>query len=112
MTKKTKFVKVDIAAELRTEKDIAGYWDATVAEAAENKDPGMLLVGLGTVARARGLAQVAKQVGVTRAGLYKALRAGGHPDFSTVVNVLQVLGLKVTLPTAGTAPGLGRTSQR
>ncbi|WP_371136116.1 addiction module antidote protein [Devosia sp.] len=51
----------------------------------------------GTVARAEGMTEVAKQAGLSRASLYKALSPDGHPEFATVLKVVHALGLKMTI---------------
>jgi probable addiction module antidote protein len=75
--------------------------DATMAEylsaAAEDANPDVLLAAIGDVAKARGMAQIAKDTGLGRESLYKALSAGAHPRFETVNAVLRALGLKLTI---------------
>lgn len=75
--------------------------DATMAEylsvAAEDANPDVLLAAIGDVAKARGMAQIAKDTGLGRESLYKALSAGAHPRFETVNAVLRALGLKLTV---------------
>lgn len=58
--------------------------------------PVYIAVALGNVARARGMVQLAKETGLTREGLYKALSADGNPSLGTVLKVLKALGLKLT----------------
>ena len=74
--------------------------DAAVAlyldEALATNDGGVVAACLGDVARARGMTQLAKDAGLTRASLYKALSADGNPELSTVLRVLQALRLKLT----------------
>jgi probable addiction module antidote protein len=71
--------------------------------ATEDSDPSFLAVALGTVARARGMSQIAKDAGLSRESLYKALGADGNPEFGTVLKVLQALGLKLSIQPQGTA---------
>jgi probable addiction module antidote protein len=59
-------------------------------------DPVFIAVALGTIARAQGMVQLAKETGLTREGLYKALSAGCNPSFGTVLKVLKALGMKLT----------------
>ena len=59
-------------------------------------DPDLLLLALGDVARARGMAQVAKDAGLGRESLYKALAPGAKPRFDTVLKVARALGVKLT----------------
>jgi probable addiction module antidote protein len=63
-------------------------------EALETGDPGFIAMALGTIARARGMAKVAKKAGLSRESLYKALRTGGNPQFGTIIRVMHALGLK------------------
>ena len=76
-----------------TKKDIAAYLEAVF----EDGDPALIAHALGVIARAEGMSEVAKQTGLTRASLYKALSADGHPEFVTVLKVVQALGLKMTV---------------
>lgn len=81
----------DSAAYLKTKEDVAAYLEA----AFEEGDAALIAHALGVVARAEGMTEVAKQAGLTRASLYKALSADGNPEFSTVLKVIQALGLKM-----------------
>jgi probable addiction module antidote protein len=83
--------------------DVADYLDndAVIAEyltaAAEDPNTDVFLAALGDVAKARGMARIAKQAGLGRESLYKALGSGAHPRFETVSAVLRALGVKLTL---------------
>lgn len=88
---KLKLKRWDSAAYLKTEKDIALYWEACLEEAAE--DPAFITAALATIARARGMAALARETGLTREGLYKALSPDGNPEFATVMKVIRALGL-------------------
>ena len=83
----------DSADYLKTPQDIAAYLEA----AFEDGDARLITHALGVVARAEGMTEVARQAGLTRASLYKALSADGHPEFATVLKVIQALGLKMTV---------------
>ena len=83
----------DSADYLKTPQDIAAYLEA----AFEDGDPALITHALGVVARAEGMTEVARQAGLTRASLYKALSADVHPEFATVLKVVQALGLKMTV---------------
>ena len=83
----------DSADYLKTPEDIAAYLEA----AFEDGDAALITHALGVVARSEGMTEVAKQAGLTRASLYKALSADGHPEFATVLKVVQALGLKMTV---------------
>ena len=72
---------------------IAEYMDAVL----EANEPALLLLALGDVARAKGMAQVAKDAGLGRESLYKALAPGAKPRFETVMKVARALGLKFTV---------------
>lgn len=93
-TKET-FSRWDAADYLKSEEDMAAYLQACIEEAAD--DPAFIAAALGDVARARGMVQLAKETGLTREGLYKALSKDGNPNFGTVLKVLHALGLKITL---------------
>lgn len=83
------------------EFDAAEYLDSeeTMAEflsaALETGDPAFIAESIGVIARARGIAQIAEETGLGRTSLYKALRADGNPAFSTVLQVMKVLGLSL-----------------
>lgn len=83
----------DSAEHLKTDEDIALYFEACVEE-----DPGdgsLIRAALGDIARARGMTQLARETGLAREGLYKALSADGNPEFTTVMKVIKALGLKL-----------------
>lgn len=93
----------DSAEYLEDDQAIAEYLEEAMKIATEESDPSFLAVALGTVARARGMAQIAKEAGLSRESLYKALGAEGNPEFGTVLKVLQALGLKLSIKLQGTA---------
>jgi probable addiction module antidote protein len=93
MAAKMKLRRWDSAAHLKTEDDIAVYWDACLAEGRD--DPAFITVALGNIARARGMSKLARKTGLTREGLYKALSADGNPGFRTVMRVIRALGLEL-----------------
>jgi len=86
-----KFVPWDAAEFLKTERDIALYLEAVMAE----NDPDLFKAALGDVARARGMAKIAKKAGLGRTSLYKALSKDGNPSYETVVKVLRAVGLRL-----------------
>ncbi len=86
-------MKWDSADHLHTKADVAAYLEAVF----EDGDPALITHALGVVARAEGMSEVAKQTGLTRASLYKALSNNGNPEFATVLKVVQALGLKMTV---------------
>jgi probable addiction module antidote protein len=75
---------------LKTEADIMYYFAAI----AEDNDPVLTAAALGDVARARGMSQLARETGISRMGLIKALSADGNPSFATVTKVLDALGYR------------------
>ena len=81
----------DVANYLETEKDIQAYMEACIAEDAG--DGSLIRTALGDIARVRGMSKIARDTGVGREHLYKALSAEGNPEFSTVLKVMKALGL-------------------
>lgn len=73
---------------------------AYVEAAFEDGDPSLITHALGDVARAKGMSQIAREAGVTREALYKALTASGDPRLSTLIGVMKALGLKLTASAA------------
>ncbi len=92
---KTKTIAWDSASHLETEEDIAAYLDAVL----EEDDPALLAHALGVVARARGMSEIAKISGLTRASLYKSLSADGKPEFATIMKVMKAMGLRLSVHT-------------
>jgi probable addiction module antidote protein len=88
---KIKTIPWDSAAYLKSDKDIAYYLEAVF----EDGDPALISHALGVVARAKGMAQIAKAAGLGRESLYKALSPDGNPEFATVLKVMNALGLKL-----------------
>ena len=89
---KAKLVPFDAARNLTDDAAVAEYMTAVL----EANDPDLLLLALADVARARGMAQVAKDAGLVRESLYKALAPGAKPRFDTVLKVARALGVKLT----------------
>jgi probable addiction module antidote protein len=90
MKKKTKTIPWDAAEYLKTEEDMANYLEAVL----EESDTALLSAALGDIARAKGMTQIARETGLGRESLYKALSPDGNPAFSTVMKVVKALGLK------------------
>jgi probable addiction module antidote protein len=88
-----KLVAFDAARYLEDDEAIAEYITAVL----EANDPDLLLMALGDVARAKGMAQVARDAGLGRESLYKALAPGAKPRFDTVMKVARALGVKFTV---------------
>lgn len=82
------------AADFLTSKETVAEYLATVLE--EN-DPNALVEALGTIARAKGMGEIAINAGLGRESLYKALREGAQPRFETVQKVISALGLKLSV---------------
>lgn len=82
----------DAAAALDTPERIVLYLEA----AFEEGDPQLIAAAIGDAARARGMTQLAKDTGLTREALYRALSDQGNPELSTVLKVLRALGIKLT----------------
>lgn len=87
---KTIYKPLDRASYLDNDEVIAEYLSAAV----EDANPEVFLAALGDVAKARGIAQIAKDAGLGRESLYKTLSAGAHPRFETIHSVLHALGVK------------------
>ena len=81
----------DVTEYLETEEDMAAYLNA----ALEDGNPAVLSAALGDIARAKGMTQLARETGISRDGLYKALSPTGNPSFATVQKVIKALGMKV-----------------
>jgi probable addiction module antidote protein len=81
----------DPAEHLETEEDIAAHRDG----AFEEGDPSLFAAVLGDIARANGMAQIARDAGLGRESLYKALSPDGNPEFATIMKVVSALGLKL-----------------
>ena len=86
---KTKTHHWDPAEHFSTEEDIAAYLEAALQEG----DPALIAAALGDIARAKGMSQIARDAGLGRESLYKALSAEGNPEFATIMKVIAALGL-------------------
>jgi probable addiction module antidote protein len=89
------YAPFDVADYLDNDEVVAEYLSAAV----EDPNPAVFLAALGDVAKARGMAQIAKDAGLGRESLYKALNTGAHPRFETVSAVLRALGVKFAVVT-------------
>lgn len=94
------FSRYDTADYLKDEESILAYLEAAMEQASD--DPALVAVALGNIARARNMSQLARDTGLTREGLYKALSGEGNPSFATVLKVAQAMGLQLTFKTAAT----------
>lgn len=91
--KKTTTEPYDVAEHLRTPEEMAAYLDACIEES--EGDAAFIAKALGDIARAQGMSKVARDAGVSREGLYKALSGERSPEFSTVLKVIRALGVKL-----------------
>jgi len=113
---KTKTTLYDVAEYLRTPEEMAAYLEACLEEA--NGDAAFIAKALGDIARARGMSQVARDAGLSRESLYKALSGERSPGFDTILKVIGALGLQlhaeavhVSNSTAQGTPAVARTSR-
>ena len=90
---KTKTVTYDVAEQLRTPEEMAAYLDAWLTEAPD--DAAGIARALGEIARAKGMSQVARDAGLSRESLYKALSENGNPSFATILKVARALGVRL-----------------
>lgn len=93
---KTRTRPWDPAEHLKTEEDMAAYLEA----ALEEGDSALVAAALGDIARAKGISQIARDTGLGRESLYKALSPEGNPEFGTVLKVIRALGLRLHAATA------------
>jgi probable addiction module antidote protein len=95
-----KLTRWDSAEHLKSDEDIAAYLDACFEEAGDNA--AFIAHALGVVARAKGMTQLAKDTGLGRESLYKALSGEGNPSFATILKVMSALGVQLHAQTANT----------
>lgn len=91
--RKIKTTRYDVAEHLRTPEEMAAYLEACLDEA--ERDAAFIAKALGDIARARGMTQVARDTGLSRESLYKALSGERSPDFDTILKVVNALGLRL-----------------
>ena len=84
----------DVAEFLETPEEMAAYLEACIEEA--NGDAAFIAKALGDIARAKGMTQIARETGLSRESLYKALSGERSPSFDTVLKVVSALGLKLS----------------
>src|SRR6056300_42426 len=99
-----RFSRYDTADYRKSEDDIEAYLEAVM----EDGDPALIAAALGDVARARNMTALAQEVGMSRAGLNKALSGQGNPRLSTILKVSKALGLKLSIQTVPQAPAVSR----
>ena len=95
---KIKTVAYDSSEYLNSDDAVSAY----IEEALATNDPAFIARALGTLARAHGMAQIAKKTGLSRESLYKALSIDGNPEFATIIRVVGALGLKFSITPSST----------
>jgi probable addiction module antidote protein len=90
---KTRTTRYDVTEHLRTPDEMAAYLEACLEEASG--DAAFIAKALGDLARAKGMTQVARDAGLSRESLYRALSGERSPDFETILKVISALGLKL-----------------
>lgn len=93
------FSRYDTAEHLKTEEDMALYLEAVMEEGGAD-NPAFLAAALGNIARARNVSQLARDTGLSREGLYRALSGNGNPSLDTVMKVARALGLRLSFKPA------------
>ncbi len=91
--KKTRTSRYDVAEHLRTPEEMAAYLEACMEEAPG--DAAFVAKALGDIVRAKGMAQIARDTGLSRESLYKSLSGDRNPGFDTILKVMHALGLKL-----------------
>ncbi len=86
--------RYDVAETLRTPDEMAAYLEACIEEA--DGDAAFIAKALGDIARSQGMTEIARQTGLSRESLYKALSGERSPSFDTVLKVISALGLKLS----------------
>jgi probable addiction module antidote protein len=105
---RTKNLRYDTAEYLKTDADMAAYLEAALADG----DPVLVTAALGDIGRAKGMTQLARDTGLGRESLYKALSAEGNPEFATVLKVVRALGIRLTAQPARTPAKKARAKKR
>ena len=93
MKEKVTFAKWDPAECINSKEDIIALLKVTL----EENDPDFLLETIGHIARSKGMSQIARELNLSRKGLYKSLAPDGNPSFKTVLKLLDILGLRIRL---------------
>jgi probable addiction module antidote protein len=97
-SKSGKLSRYDVANHLRSPEEMAAYLDVWLDEFPD--DVSGIARAVGDIARAKGMTQVAKDAGLSRESLYRALSQEGNPSLSTILKVLAAVGLKLTVSVA------------
>ena len=88
---KTRTKSWDAAGHLKSDEEMAAYLEA----ALEDGDPALVAAALRDIAHAKGMTEIAREAGLGRESLYKALSPGGNPEFATILKVIRALGLRL-----------------
>jgi probable addiction module antidote protein len=88
-----KTTRWDASEFLDSDESIAAYLNA----AFEDGDPGFIAASIGNVAKAKGMSQIARETGLSRENLYRALSEHGNPELSTMTKVMQALGMRIQI---------------
>jgi probable addiction module antidote protein len=94
---KTTFEDWNLADQIETKEDLVGTLEAVIELAVQENDPEYLLKAIGDMARSKGMAQIARELDLDRASLYKSLSPAGNPSFFTVIRVLHSLGYSIRI---------------
>lgn len=107
---RTKTLPYDVAEQLRTPEEMAAYLDAWFEEAPD--DAVGIARALGDIARAKGMTAVAKETGLSRESLYRALGPDGNPSFATVLKVARAVGVRLRSEAEGIRPMASRSVRK
>ena len=91
----TKIADYDVADYLRTPEEMAAYLEACITESDGNAS--FVAKALGDIARAKGMSEIARETGLGRESLYKALSVDGNPQLDTILKVAKALGLEISV---------------
>ena len=87
----------DLAEEIETKEDVAGTLEAVIELAIQENYPEFLFKAIGDIARSKGMAQLARELNLDRASLYKSLSPAGNPSFFTIAKVMDNLGFQLSV---------------
>jgi probable addiction module antidote protein len=107
---KVTFSKWDLAENINTKEDVIAYLEGGLEDIIYENDNSFLLKVINALARAEGMTQIARELGITREGLYKSLSPNGNPSFETVIKLLNVLGLSLKIVSKDSAVSENKTS--
>ena len=87
----------NLADEIETKEDVIGTLEAVIELAVQENDPEYLIKAIEDITRSKGMAQIAQELDLDLASLYKSLSLAGNPSFFTVVKVLNNLGYRINI---------------